>query len=281
MRKSQPDKWIRRIPPRAHLPIVTTKPNGDCRMLSRYPGFQGRKPRTWAGFTAALMLTLLLTGVASERASAALIIEVEDTEIGAGQSGVVNVWISSSDGNDLLSFYNYFFEISSVVNRGGTLWFDDPQSSRESSDLRYVFTDDSFGLLFNPTDDPSSQVEASDFTASAKDVRVPVTADRRLLAQLDVRHLLGNFQSEADAIGERFEIALIEDDLVTYFGNLSSDSLELEASSFSPGTITIIAPSVTAVPEPSSLILFAAGGAGWLVRSRRKRAALAAASIAR
>jgi hypothetical protein len=209
---------------------------------------------------------------------AGMIIQIEDTEIGAGQSGVVNVWISSSDGTDSLSLYNFVVNLTSIGSPSGTLEFIDPQDTSENLDANYVFVDDldPSGLLSSTI--TNSQVEAGDFTNSSGDVPVPALALRRLLARLDVRHVLGPGQSAAQAVGEEFQISL-DDSGVTYFDN-SNGPADIDLSSFAPGTITISSSSVTAVPEPTSFILFTAGAAGWIVRNRWKRSARADATIA-
>jgi hypothetical protein len=236
-----------------------------------------------------LAIGLILCGIVLpiDVANAAVVIQVEDTEIGAGQSGFVNVWISSSDESDSLKLFNVVFGLTPLGSPSSTLEFIAPQTTLGNTDPNYVFVDDlePTGLMLNWIQ--NDVVEGGDLTASGGEVELPATLSRRLLARLDVNHLLGAGQSANDAIGETFRISLLEefmlsndDTFVTFFDD-ASGPLSLDFSNVTPGTITIVAPSVTAVPEPSSLILLASGGAGWLVRSRRKRSAQAATPIAR
>jgi len=198
---------------------------------------------------------------------AALVITVEGNTISADQAGYVNIYISGN--GDGLNLANYTFGISSVSGPASTLEFSATQLLNENLAGNYVFYDDLDLSGLSIYDQSNSELEQGDTTLSFDDVTITTP---RLLARLELQHLLSFGQTPAQAAGETFEITLLSRP-GTFFenagGNIDTNATNaFSAASFNPGTITV---SASAVPEPSSLLLFAAGGVAFWGKRRSER----------
>lgn len=211
-------------------------------------------------------LIFLVAAFPVSTASAGMIIEIRDTSIAAGQPGTLDVLISSNSG-DALALANYAFQITNVGTPAGTLEFADPHPVTSNLDPSYVFaTDlDPAGLFINSQ--TTADLEAGDFTNSG--TGITLTASPKLLFRLDLLHVLGPGQTEALAVGEQFEISLVQGAGTFFLDELGNDlTLDLGASKLT-GTVTVS--DVTAVPEPSSIIMTALGLSGFLSVTRKRR----------
>ncbi|WP_197453692.1 PEP-CTERM sorting domain-containing protein [Caulifigura coniformis] len=192
------------------------------------------------------------------QATADLVVTIGSTSIGEGGTGFVDVFLRSTTGTDLLNGFSFEFTASPVVGTN-VLAFSDPQSDSQLNDPSYIFfgVSAAAGPPQTPVGDvgPENTYIGVDATDGGFSLFVPTTDV--LLARLDLTTL-----SSAPAVaGDVFSIDL-EDTSLTAFFNNGPD--QVPYTSFS-GTVT-----VSAVPEPSSLLLCAAGlGIAGMGRRRR------------
>jgi hypothetical protein len=179
-----------------------------------------------------------------------IIIDVADVVFTVGDSGSVDVLISS-DASDTLDFYDYRFQISEIGSPVGTLRFTDPQNDDELLDPDYVFFGDSLGSITFVENPPAlDAVSGTDLTLSG--LGVTLDASGLLLARLDFQHILPGGVDAAFAANDQFQISLVEADTT-----LLSDSADfLSAITFSGNAGTLSA-GVTVVPEPPAITLLA------------------------
>ncbi|MCO8123491.1 PEP-CTERM sorting domain-containing protein [Stieleria sp. TO1_6] len=198
------------------------------------------------------------------RADADIVVEFGSAQIRSGGSGFIDVFVSSSDGSDELFGFEADFSLLGD-NTGGFLEFKpsfnpanptgpDTQSSAETQDPDYVFRGDS--TSFSATrNGPPNQMIQSDFASANK----PLGSDRFLLARLDFFHIT------PVPVNTVFSVALNPTGNTNFYhDDLSTASID--AVSFTNlGSI-----NVTAIPEPSSLLVLAMVFGGVAVRRRRK-----------
>lgn len=199
------------------------------------------------------------------QAQADLIIQVLDSNIAVNGTGVINVVIRSKVGDTHnVSLVGYDFSIANLGAPVGSLEFLAVQSTTEQADANYVFKD------FQPTGNFSYAVNSpvsytgGDFTNTPAPpfAASTVTSSNQLLVRLDVKHVLPANTNPTTANGSTFSISL--NDALSQFQDENGNPITFTSIS---GTATI-----TAVPEPSSLLAVVLAGAGWHVLRRRKSA---------
>jgi hypothetical protein len=209
-----------------------------------------------------------------------LIIDFQGGSIVAGGFGTVDVFISSNADialPDNLDSFSWHFLISPIgSSTPGGLRFVDPQADAQLAASNYVFDGDSLGQDFGgPLGTVSTFLNTNDTfiggdaTLTGTGVDLNNVLGQFLLARLNLDASLAN-------VGDQYSLALINDPF-TDFLNSSFDPVSLDASSFNAFT-------VTAVPEPTSLLLVSASGAiafGIQYRKRRKSLGDQAAELAR
>lgn len=214
----------------------------------------------------ASLLSVILVSLLQLSLRGDLIVDIKDSNIVAGGVGWVNVEVYATTGFDYdIALADYKFEI--VPRAGsGSLEFLTSQETNEQSESVYLFFDLGPTNNFVATSNDPLLYVGGDFTNDVNmdpDVvefaKVNVAADRKLLARLDVRHVTGN---PSATVGSTFEIRMVSGRFETEEGmEINFDA----ATNSSRGIATI-----TAVPEPSSLLLIAGAGGGWLAYRKRR-----------
>lgn len=195
---------------------------------------------------------------------AALVIDVRDAVIGPGQTGFLDVYVSST-GTNIVGTANYMFQIGNIGSPASALELINPQTLSANGQPDYLFASDldPLGLfIFSQT---ASEIEVGDFSASGNGVTVDSMS--RLLFRFDLQHVLGPGQSADQAIGDQFSLTLLPG-AGTFFLDESGVDIAIDPSSRLSGFVTV---NATAVPEPgiTGLMLMAGVVGGW--RMRRKR----------
>lgn len=232
-----------------------------------------------------LSLLVFLSAISlNQLLHAAIIVDVRDATINAGQSGTVDVLIRST-GTDEVDLYNIDFQISAVGGPTGTLQFLNMQVLTDDQATNYIFSPTN---LNNPShtnigitpDRPNpTRLILDDFTDPFPDLDSEgsdVGVSNFLLARLDVQHVLATNQTAIQADGEQFRIVL-QNSVDTFFDDSFGGPVNIDASSFNAtgvggGLITIT--GATAIPEPTSLAvltMLSAGAFEWSRRRSRKQ----------
>lgn len=224
------------------------------------------------------MATLSMLCLAATQASGAIMISVGNASLNAGGTGSVDVFISGDPGDTLGSF-GYEFNITGAVPANGDLQFKpsyfngsplDPltQTNSEQGLGNYVFAGDTHPDNFSANlgsggTDPLTLV-GGDALLAGNDVSINGTF---LLARLELQHV-GPFLGPSQQFTISLNTASTSTELDRDFdaGTLNSyTGAEISATS---GTITVN--SAAAVPEPSSVALFAIGTIAAVLRKKRR-----------
>jgi len=199
-----------------------------------------------------------------------------NTQIAAGSSGFVNVYISSTNpGGQPLNQTS--FELALTPSGSTRLEFQNspaPGSDPTYNDPNYVFTGGNslnqfFGLPLGSAQTSSAQNDRfAGGDLALLDVMVGATP--KLMGMIPITAVTGL----PPASGDTFTVSLVP---TSAPGNSGQTGFADTVGGFQPftsgiGTITIT--GITASPEPSALILVGTGvGLSWLVGRRRGRAA--------
>jgi len=199
------------------------------------------------------LLSLILASALlhAPSASAGLVVTLTPsaTLINVGQNAFIDVSITSDDLTDSLD--GFFANLS--ITGGSGLAFVDPQSESFLADSSYVFFGRSGNViqssLATVVNSPTS-IGFSDFSDDGANAPSPRTLDSTfLLARIDFTGV------SAGTFGIEFGTA----------SSFTRDGLS-QISFTGPSSIT-----VTAVPEPSSLVLAGIAGVGAVMAKRRRR----------
>jgi len=188
--------------------------------------------------------------------NAALVFTFQDTSVVAGSSGSIEVFVSST-GTDFVTLMNFEFAITGS-DPSGVLNFNPIQTAAAEiqNDPRYIFFNDSAAYGVNLLD-PITLV-GGDSKASLPDVMVG--GSPLLLARLQLEHIT---PTPLVSTGT-YKISLVQG-LNSIFFDKDLGEVDIDASSFvNFGTVTI-----SAVPEPSSILLSGAMAAVLGLRSRK------------
>jgi hypothetical protein len=209
----------------------------------------------------------MLAAVTAPAARAGFTVTIGSAQIGAGQTGTVDVMISG--GPELLDFYvaEFQFRITPVGSGAtGGLRFTDPQAVSYVNDPAYVFAGNSLALSRSVTTTltAADTLTIGDSTADFAGVDV---SGGRLLARLE-------FAAAAAAAGSTYRVELVGS--ASQFQDPSFNGVPFQAVS---GVVSVSGtPDVSAVPAPRGLALAATGLpvlAGWVFACRRARSGTA------
>lgn len=208
-----------------------------------------------------LSLGTMILSISESPASADIIVEFLDAEIVAGGHGYVDLLISS-DSTDALFLASFKLQITPVYPGVSQLYFRDSfietdptnpfyQMNSEQADANYVFAasvpDTTNFTAIRDLTDPTIFI-GSDTSSSG--LSVTLSGIKKLLARVELESVTPHPEA---AIGESFEIRLV-DDGDTYFIDDQMNNLQIRTSSFSNfGSIRV------AAPEPSTFALLATG----------------------
>ena len=213
----------------------------------------------------ASLLSVILVSLLQLSLRGDLIVDIKDSNIVAGGVGWVDVEIYATTGSYEISFAQYEFALGSS-NGFGSLELVANQELSEQSESSYLFfevgptnnfsADSNDPVLYSGGDwtdpiDPNAAVAEYPF--------VNVSNPRKLLVRLDVMHIASDPSS---TVGATFTVEMLSGAFQDKTGNLITFDA---ATNSSPGIATI-----TAVPEPSSLLLIAGAGGGWLAYRKRR-----------
>lgn len=203
---------------------------------------------------------------------AGLMIDISDASAGPGESGFVDVFVSS-DSTDSFQKFLLEFNVSGPAHAVAPINFVEssivaPQLSAVGPD--YIFLDDSaekelFQIGVDWVTDPAGAPNAFDLinvqdeTDSLSDRTITSGEGPFLLARL-------NFAVPVNAtVGQNYDVTLLNAEF--YESNDFFHDFPLSFSS-TPGSITITA---SAVPEPSSIVILAIGSVVAVGYRRRKQ----------
>ncbi len=201
-----------------------------------------------------------------------IVVDVLDSTITANGKGFVDVLIRSTS-SDLISVVGYEFSITGF-NASGTLRFS-PSEQQQNAQSLTASTAPANYIFLNSTDtnnygnirqDPNlTTIVGGDLKTGAGNIAL--TSDR-LLTRLYLEHLTPTPESAKGT----YQITLVQGPNTVFASTTSTRPID--ASSFSTlgsGAVTIIA-----VPEPNTLLLFAAAlvAAAFLQRGRLTRTRL-------
>lgn len=219
------------------------------------------------------IVVILLALVVPTVSSAGVIVTVQDANIVANGSGFVDILISSSAPNELLSSVNFEFAIVGSPSPTGSLEF---LPTTDFGPPGYVFGP-ATGNYFETIASPTSLTGGDSYQTG--DVNVTLTGTPANLVRLNLKHNTG---TPLAAVGSTFQLDLVSS-LLTDFqfwddmgtpGDLSDDgptSLPIDLLlSDTSGTITIIS-GAAAVPEPGTFAVLAIAGVGFVGQRLRKK----------
>jgi len=215
----------------------------------------------------ARLITAVIFLSAMPDASARIVVQVADTNINAGQPGLIDVFVHKEvgDADWNVLFAQYSFSITPNAGAVGSLEFDAAQLDTEQADPGYLFS--AFQPTGNFTGVPNgvSQYDGGDFTNNLADLAVIGTGNS-LLARLNVTHVLPLLTPPGAADGSTYTVALIPGSDMFLDDNFNA----VESIGMS-GTITIN--GAAAVPEPGTFVALAGVFAIAGVRRWRRRGA--------
>ena len=208
------------------------------------------------------LFSLAAALVLGTHARADFVVTIGSAAVAQGGTGTVDVLIrSTGTGGDKLSSFGFEFQVTPTGPRH--LDFRNPQLDAQLGAVNYVFAGDSgdlvstlpVGAVKSVSGGTNNQFIGGDDTNSGGDVTV--TSDKLL-----VRLNLTAATSAAPIVGDSFTISLIP----SAFTDFRSANNALIPFTSTPGVVRI-----TGVPEPSAVLLFAAGAALTLSASTRFR----------
>ena len=213
-----------------------------------------------------LVLLCLLT--LSVPASAAVIISVQDANVVTNGTGFVDVLISSSSPDELLTLTGFEFQITGSPNGTGSLEFLHESNPANFSPPDYIFGAATGNYADNLLS--STSIYGSD-SYQAGLTSVTLTGTPQTLVRLNLKHTAVG--APEAAVNSTFTIGLnpLGANDFSYWDNPNSmlAPLGINASSFAnTGTITITS---AAVPEPSTFAVLAMLGVGAIGRKLRQR----------
>lgn len=211
------------------------------------------------------ILAVVALGVSVRTCRAELVFSFQDKFLKSGEEGSIDVFIRSTTGSDHVQFANYAFDITFPNTASpGFLQFQPTalQLKTEqsvSSPFPYIFFGDTNSANINAVVQPQTPQAITGFDSTASGNDVTIGTSNLLLARLELKHI-GASQS-----GD-FTIRLRNDPGQTFFEDRNGNRATISFASSSFGTV-----SVSAVPEPSSLVLCAIVIAFTIRHNRRKR----------
>jgi hypothetical protein len=225
---------------------------------------------------ARLLAACLILAAAPSAFAESFTVSIDSLTFAQGQTtGTLNVMISNTSAVPLgLTEFGFAFQITPVNSAPPELGFVDPQPQPFSSS-DYVFSGNSLDNTFNSplgnvskANTPADTYIGGDATYDGSDVAISSTTGSLLLPQLQVT-LSPQFLQSAGT----FNISLVagsngesptSPNSDTFFASNDPNSpTGLDNQSFTTNVGTVTIPGV--VPEPSSIVLLAAGGLSTLL----------------
>ncbi len=227
---------------------------------------ENRKMRSLIFCVSFALVSAFMAGPGCQTLHADIIVEVDSKSFTVGGSGTVDVWVYSNDGDVNISGFGFDFLIDSGVTNVGSFVFIDVQVPNEAANPDYIFFGE--GDPFAVPGDPAIEIQGGDLNLGA-DGFATLGADRRLLVQLDVKHVLPDGTDSALALGDIFTInPNFAGGFFEFLNELGDpDTIDINETLSFGGTITT---SAAAIPEPGSFACLLLAGIAWAgVRSRR------------
>ena len=194
-----------------------------------------------------VFVSTFMGGAGCRSLHADIIVEVDSKSFTVGGSGTVDVWVYSNDGDINVSGFDFDFDIIDNPNNVLSLEFDAIQFLTEAEDSDYIFFGAAGPLHF--LGDTGFELVGGDLDLGANGFST-VGSDRKLIAQLDLTHLLPDGTLPSLALGDVFTISPnFADDFFVFYDEFGDpDAIGINQTLSSGGTITMSA----AVPEPGT-----------------------------
>ncbi len=226
---------------------------------------------------------LLLAGfflTLGNNATADLILRFSSGTVESGGIGYIDLF-AESNGTDTFTLFNYKVEISEVLLvNGGILEFQESfdsanplkQLSSEQEQSNYIFAGKStFDNFTSVRQDPNRlQLVGGDAEATVTPITISF-GESYLLARLELQHIT---PTPGLSTGT-FRVSLLQDPNQSYFQNLDLEDLDPNQPKIDPSSYSLLNSgivTITAVPEPSSILLVASAIGLAIVRRRRRGA---------
>ena len=227
-----------------------------------------------------LFLFLVVLGLNSLEAPAAIIVEVQNANVAVNSIGTVDVLVYSDSGDVNIGGFGFAFEIQPAAGNVGLLEFSDPQLANETSTMARTYLFDGGVVDSGSFVTAQTYVDGFLFFSAPGDFSI-LGAAQQLLIRLDVRHILPGGTDPDLALSDSFEITPVWNDGISDTFDFLDDQgvpLMINHLASSSGTVQITSGSA-AVPEPGHLALMFAGVAGAWLRKRRLGLSAATSSV--
>ena len=211
-------------------------------------------------FTSLSLAILTWCSLTHSLCRADFLFEFGEVVFNAGQQGSIDVFISSSTSVTIGSA-TYKLHIASSGTVSGQLVFAPTQTPDELDQDNYVFRNHSGGWTAARE---GNQIDllGSDFA----DTDATIDSSKKLLARVELSYIKAPISTNA---ADQFSIELIQDKDLTAVFDADGNSLAINSQSYAAsGAVTI---QISAVPEPSSLLLTCLMSAALAVRASKKR----------
>ncbi len=197
-----------------------------------------------------LAMMALSFGIGSQATRADMIIELENARRQAGQSGFIDIYVRSTD-IDQIDQYSVRFNIEHIRGQG-IMEFSQIQDSYETLSTNYIFAQNSEKFVSDRNENQLNRMTQSDATFFPGGVTIGSgLANRRLLGRLEFSHIVPG-DALANFPGAEYRVSIVRTGDFTFFtSNDFSDSVAIAEVSYSNfGTIQV-------VPEPSAVLVLA------------------------
>jgi hypothetical protein len=216
--------------------------------------------------TLLFLISQLIVLQLSQLAHATLNVQILNTQITAGGSGFLDVMLTG-DG-DLVESASLQLQITPVNAVSSSLQFLNPQLVSFEADSNYLFSGNSFNQQFSIDPRVVSQTTLQNDTYATNDstanlTNTSVTSVSKLLARVDLRHIVPQGTDPATVLNDLFQVNVVLGG--TSFLDANAATVNFVAGG--PGLV-----SITAVPEPNSaILLFIACVCSSQLRRKRSR----------
>lgn len=213
------------------------------------------------------ILGALLCTPSFSKADLAIRSNLSQSDFTVGQSGYLELWVSSTTDNQYLDGFLFGLQVTG----GNGIRFTDPLTNGFVNNPGYVLYGRSDNQATGTTGlTVTNGGQSAGYSDFSSDGNIPPGANPVIVAGADSPMLLGRFGFTATEVGG-FEFEFTGDQFAFSDDNFSEIAYSVAA---------IPSVNVTAVPEPSSMALLAISGAGaaWYKRRRKLAAEVAPAA---